>query len=226
MTEVQNPKQRLRVVFGLSGAMRYASVLDHGRTWERMLGRAGIPIAYTHGFNPHPRIQFAGGFPVGYSSACERVDLFLNEEAVPDQFLRQVAPHCPVGLTLSDCWPVPLKAQSLQASMLAATYIVRLATSMPAERLRDNINELLAQEHIAATRRKKGRDVSFDLRPLVLDIVPLPSDGKLTCIEMRLKCGAGGSGRPEQVVQALGIAHDGLWIHRAAIAWSDEKGIS
>ena len=56
---MDHPVQRTRVTFGLAGPLVYASVLDLGRLWERLLRRAGMPLAYSRGFSPHPRFQFA-----------------------------------------------------------------------------------------------------------------------------------------------------------------------
>lgn len=223
MTDRKQPVQRLRITFALDGAMRYASVLDHGRTWERMLGRAGIPLAYTQGYNPHPRIQFAGGFPVGYSSACECVDILLTQELLPEDLLERLTPQCPRGIALLACRTVPIRARSLQASLQAAAYTVTCETMIAADQAQEAIDRLLVQESVPAVRVKKGREVTYDLRPLVHDLKLLPGTPKTLVFHMNLKCGAQGSGRPEQVLKALGIRYGGIWIHRAAIQWADEK---
>jgi len=225
MTDAKQPVQRLRITFALNGAMRYASVLDHGRTWERMLGRAGIPLAYTQGYNPHPRIQFAGGFPVGYSSACECVDILLMQELAPEDLLHRLLPQCPRGIELLACQTVPIKARSLQASMQAATYRVTCETAVSPDQVQQAIDHLLQEESVPATRVKKGREVTYDLRPLVYDVKLLAGDPSKLVLQMDLKCGAQGSGRPEQVLKALGIPYDGIWIHRAAIQWADENEV-
>jgi radical SAM-linked protein len=72
-------EQRLRIIYGIEGALSYASVLDIGRLWERLLHRSGMPLAYTQGFNPHPRMQFAAALAVGYTSSYEVLDLLLSE---------------------------------------------------------------------------------------------------------------------------------------------------
>jgi len=223
MTDAKQPVQRLRITFALSGAMRFASVLDHGRTWERMLGRAGVPLAYTQGYNPHPRIQFAGGFPVGYSSDCERIDMLLTREMAPEALLERLAPQCPRGIALIACQAVPIKTRSLQASLQAATYFVRCETAVTPERAREAIDGLLEQETVPAVRTKKGKQVTYDLRPLVHSLRLMPSEIGELQMQMDLKCGAEGSGRPEQVLKALEIPYRGLWIHRAAIEWASEK---
>jgi radical SAM-linked protein len=201
--------------------MRYASVLDHGRTWERMLQRAGIPLAYSQGFNPQPRIQFAGAMPVGYSSACERVDLFLTKPLDAAEFLRSVTLQCPQGLRLVSCRQVDPRSMSLQASLLAAHYVVRLDPLDEAE-LAEKVRSFMGQQKIVRTRQRKGRAITYNLRDLVHALAVLPHTEGKSGLYMELKCGPDGSGRPEQVVAALGLSADGLQIHRAQLDWQDE----
>ena len=74
---------RLRITFSKSGALRYTGHLDLQTTWERTLRRAGLPLAYTHGFHPGPRIQIASALPLGFIGRAEIVDIWLDEPAAP-----------------------------------------------------------------------------------------------------------------------------------------------
>ncbi len=73
--------QRMRVWFATDDTVKYVGHLDMHRTWERAIRRAGLPLAYTQGFNPQPRLQFAAALPVGFTGRGEVADVFLNESA-------------------------------------------------------------------------------------------------------------------------------------------------
>jgi radical SAM-linked protein len=72
-----NYVQRLRLVFAKDGPARFIGHLDLARTLERMLNRAQIPLAYTQGYNPRPRMQLATALPLGFTSECEIADIWL-----------------------------------------------------------------------------------------------------------------------------------------------------
>ena len=139
---------RLRVTFGVDSPLSYVSVLDFGRLWERLLRRANVPIAYSQGFNPQARLQFAAALPVGYSSDCELVDLYLAEELAPEVFLALMRPQCPPGLSLIAAEVVPVKGPTPQAKMRAAEYDVALWTETGPEAVGAAIADVLGRETI------------------------------------------------------------------------------
>ena len=73
---------RLRIVFAKTEAMRYTSHLDLHRTWERTIRRANLPLAYSQGYNPHPRINLASALPLGFTSDCEVVEASSDSSGV------------------------------------------------------------------------------------------------------------------------------------------------
>ena len=70
---------RLRITFSKSGALRYTGHLDLHSLWERTVRRAGLPLAYTQGFHPGPKIQLASALPLGFVGRAEIVDMWINE---------------------------------------------------------------------------------------------------------------------------------------------------
>ena len=77
--------QRLRLTFAKTEAMRFTGHLDLHHTWERTFRRAGLPLAYSQGFNPHPRLNLASALPLGFTSECEVIDVWLEQEMEPEQ---------------------------------------------------------------------------------------------------------------------------------------------
>ncbi len=213
--------QRMRLTFGISEPLHYASVLDLGRLWERLLRRARVPLAYTQGYNPHPRLQFAAALPVGYTSECELLDLLLAEELEPQTFLAMIAPQLPPGLTVTHAEAIALHAPSPQAGMRAAHYRVSVCTPRSANQVSAALDALLTRTQIMRERHKKGEMRAYDLRPLIDSLTLSGTHGACHTLEMVLRCGQEGSGRPEQIVDALSLDHTDLTIHRCRLTWGD-----
>jgi len=215
--------QRLRVIFGVDGSLRYISVLDMGRLWERLLRRAGVPLAYTQGFSPHPRLQFASALPVGYSSECELLDLWLAERMEPAEFASRAGDQAPQGLTILQVEEVPLKAPAPQALVHTAHYRVRPWTEAPRAEVERALGRLLAQPSLVRQRQKKGHQADYDLRPLIQEIRYLFLEGDCHELYMILRAGAEGSGRPEEVLNALGLQGTQYTIRRIRLIWGGNK---
>lgn len=221
-----NVVQRMRVTFGITEPLHYASVLDLGRLWERLLRRARVPLAYTQGFNPHPRLQFAAALPVGYTSACELLDLLLAEALQPADLLAALAPQLPLGLTVSHAEAIALQAPSPQASMRDAHYRVTVCAALGADDLRAALDALLAREQIQRERHKKGEMRPYDLRPLIGSLALVGTSGDCHTLEMVLRCGQEGSGRPEEIIDELALNTTDLTIHRYRLVWGEPPEVT
>ncbi len=92
------PVQRLRVRYAKRGRLRFTSHRDFSRAFERAVVRARIPMAYSSGFNPHPRISYAGASPTGAASEAEYLEIGLAEVLDPDEVRRALADALPDGL--------------------------------------------------------------------------------------------------------------------------------
>ncbi|MBN1400250.1 MAG: DUF2344 domain-containing protein [Anaerolineae bacterium] len=216
--------QRLRVTFGVDGPLIYLSVLDMGRLWERLLRRAEVPLAYTQGFNPHPRLQFAAALPVGYSSSCEVMDVFLIESTGLESFRLATAQQSPPGLEIHEVNEVPLSVPAPQSQMRQAYYDVQLWTEEGPESVAAAIDMFMSQDTIRLQRRgKRGRVVDYDLRRLVHDVTLRESGEGRHRLRMVVRCGSHGSGRPEQVLAELGLPISHYRIRRTRLIWGDEE---
>lgn len=213
-----SPLERLRFTFAVDGPLRYIAVLDRGRLWERLLRRANLPLAYTQGFNPHPRVQFADALPLGYTSLCERVDVFLNEAISPEEALERSRAQSPSGLTILSAEQVPLGAPALQGLVRAAVYRIEAWANAPAESVKERLDRLLAAPSLPRVHPKKGQ--TYDLRPLIEAIDYRPNAENHHQFVMQLRCGSQGSGRPEEVLTALELAPGNYTICRTELIWA------
>lgn len=211
----QPEQQRLRLTFSQGGAMRYVGHLDMVRTWERSLRRAAVPLAYSSGFNPGPRLFFASGLPLGCTGRAELADVVLKEAMAPAAFQAQVAPHLPPGLVLYHVEEAPLKTPALQAVLKASVWQVDVASSASPDTLRARIAALLQAETLTAGKQRKGRQVSYDLRPLVLAVSyeeePEPGWHRLL---LTLRSEPSATGRADAVLAALGLDDPAARIER------------
>ena len=213
--------QRLRVTYGIDGPLRYTSVLDMGRLWERLLRRARVPLAYTQGYSPHPRLQFAAALPVGYGSTCELVDILLAERMELHAFTQAIVSQAPQGLAIAQVEEMPLKAESPQSTMRAADYRVTLWT--PAERahVEAALPSLMERPSISRRRIKKGQMADYDLRPLIYKLQYVASVDGGHELSMTLACGSHGAGRAEEIMDELAVGVTHYSIQRIRLVWGD-----
>ncbi len=210
-------QQRWRVTFAKGPQLKYISHLDLSLAWERALRRAGMPLAYSQGFNPQARLQLASGLPLGYTSAAEILDIILDEPLDPADFVARLRPALPLGLTVTAAEEVDLKSPALQSALRQAEYRVVVETALPADELAGRIAALLAADRLEQQRVRKQHVETFDLRPLVGDVrLETVADG-LTTFWMRLSAGNQGNVRPEAVLAALGLGEAFAQVERTKL---------
>lgn len=202
----ETPVQRLRLTYAKGEALKYISHLDLARTWERAFRRAGLPVAYSQGFNPKPRFQIAAALPVGVTGSSEMLDVWLTEPLSGDEALARLRPVLPRDLEVSGAEQVDLRAPALQAQMIAADYRATVHTGEPSEAIESRIQALITCPSIPRRRMQKGDWQTYDLRPLVQDIGVTPGAEGVLLLTMRLEASPQGAGRPEEVLDALGLA--------------------
>ena len=211
-------QQRIRTTFGKFGALRFVGHLDLAKTWERVLRRAQMPLEYTQGFNPRPRMQFAAALPVGVTSESELLDIWLTERLggqFPDAWIERLAATSPEGLHIYSLVEVPIKDDALPTQVTSAEYVIIPADpGLTPDDLAARVATLLARPTIERAGRKKA----YDLRPLILDL-SMDRDSRLIA---RMKTGEKANGRPDELLDALGLE---LWqahIHRRRLYLGDE----
>jgi radical SAM-linked protein len=217
------PRQRWRIVFRRGEEARFLAHLDAMKLWERAFRRAGIPVAQTEGFNPRPRIVFAAPLPLGLLAEREIVDLVLCERLTRHDLRVRLERDLPNGFGLVDLYDVWVNAPSVASQLESATYRVEVAGA-PSREIARGIAELLGTDRLDRRRVKEKKTIEYDLRPLVLDLGvgvdetdgPTVNGGDATTVDgvggpvavtvrMRLRhAQEEGTGRPEEVVAALG----------------------
>lgn len=217
--------QRLRLRFGRGEPVRFISHLDTLRCWERVFRRASVPLAYTRGFTPHPRISVAAPLAVGVISDCEVMDIWLRKWVPPQAVLMMVRSQLPAGFTLSEIWQVPEGAPSLQASLRMAGYVCIAGHPGGVAAAQSAVEAFSTAESVvhSFTRGDENREVN--LRPLVHRIAVEATSDDLCQVVMEVSIGQGGSARPDHVLAALGCVLPAESIERVSLSfgWPEEN---
>ncbi len=196
------------MTFATHGPMRYVSHLDTMRTWVRAIRRARLPLAYTQGFSPHPRIALAAPLPVGIEGARELMDLWLDDPSGPADAVRALDASVPPGLEVVAIEEVGERLPSLQSLLSSARYRARLDPSQleiedVCAHVAQRISQLLALDELAWEEQRGEKVRRYDLRRTILDL-SLGAGDALT-VEMHLSLEEGRTGRPAQVLRALDL---------------------
>ncbi|HTY81557.1 MAG TPA: TIGR03936 family radical SAM-associated protein [Dehalococcoidales bacterium] len=209
--------QRLRIRFTRGEEIKYISHLDLLRLWQRALARAGIAIAYSEGFSPHPRMSLAAPLALGVTGESELLDIYLAKWSSPHTFTAAMERQLPIGLKIEQVFNIAPTMPSLQSQVTSAEYRVSIATEKTQTEVESAINALLDKETLPWQHQRDTGTRHYDLRALIEDIW-LESWRSGSCeIMMRLRCDSAGSGRPEQVIAAMGFEKYPESIHRVRL---------
>lgn len=159
------PVQKLRLRYAKRGRLRFTSHRDIARTFERALRRAGVPMAYSQGFSPHPKVSWVGAAPTGVASEAEYVEVSVVEAVDPAALRDALDAVLPPGLDVLEV--VQAAGGSLPERIEASTWQVELPGVSP-EALGAAVEAFLAAESVEVERlTKDGRKV-IDVRPAVV----------------------------------------------------------
>lgn len=161
------PVQRLRLRYAKRGRLRFTSHRDFSRAFERALVRAGVPMAYSSGFHPHPRISYAGASPTGAASEAEYLEIGLAQHCDPAEILRRLDDSLPDGLDLLEC--VEGRGGSLPDRMEASRWLIRVPGPAP-HVVREAVGAFLAADVVTVERMTKKGLRSFDCRGAVVSL--------------------------------------------------------
>lgn len=195
--------QRLRITFTRGEDLKYITHLDLMRFWERALRRAGLPVAYSEGFSPHAQISLAAPLPVGTTSEAELMDIFLERPLTPVDVIRAAGSQLPPAIEIRSAEEVGLALPSLQADVRFAEYEVDVSAELAGARAA--VERFLAAESVPWEHQRESETRSYDIRAFVADLAVSEAAPDVLRLTMRLRNDNSGSGRPDQVVAALGL---------------------
>ena len=191
--------QRIRILYRMGEALQYIGNLDLHKVWERTFRRAQIPLAYSQGFHPQPRMHQACPLPLGFTSRVELLDFWCDSDASLDEIQTQLVQTVQPGIEIQSLTNIPLKQPALQTLVDSVAYRVILDECTDAEQVRLRLEALISSDECLRERRGK----TYNLIPLILSLTF--EAGKPDCVFMRLLARPGATGRPEEVLEELGV---------------------
>jgi radical SAM-linked protein len=210
---------RIRITFAKQGALRYTGHLDLHKLWERTARRAELPLAYSQGFHPQPKMNIAAALPLGFSSRCEVMDMRLQDEIPLEGLCEKLQNTLPTGIHVLNVERVDDREPALQTQVDSAEYEVTLKEPFDRSELERRVASVL--EAVSLPRERRGK--SYDLRPLIEALFLSSTPSPLPVISMRLKAQEGATGRPEEVLDALGIPFEETRIERTKLIFKPSQ---
>lgn len=156
----------VRVRFVKHGKVRFTSHRDVARMFERAIRRAGIPIAYSEGFSPRPRVSFGLALPTAYESDSEYVDLITRDEVDPEPIPAALSETLPDGLAATAAAALEPGADSLQQAVTSSTWSL-VVDNVEAKAMQTWVETVLAAPDIEVEQERKGKLVTRDVRPAI-----------------------------------------------------------
>lgn len=207
---MRNDNMKLRIRFDKHGKIRFTSHRDVARIWERTLRRASLPVAYSEGFSPRPKLSFGLALSTGHESEVEYLDIELDPERTDvsmdlDSLATELSTHLPVGMTVTAVAFIDRQTPSLQEAVTSCTWQIDVV-DVDAETVAGAVARALAAENLVVTRERKGKQVTDDLRPLVLRLDvegPIEADDTGTVAGVRLLAELGTQPRAVRVAELL-----------------------
>ena len=174
-----------RLVFEKKGRARYISHLDLMRAFQRVFKRAGIPLWYTQGFNPHAYLMFPLALPLGTDSSVEPLDIALIEELPFDELRDRINACMPEGLRIVSAGKPVMK----HTEIAFAEYVIRLITDRSPKETAEAFRSFLSADRIEVEKRTKKRGINLvDIKPHI-DLLSLEAGESETSISLRLPAG-------------------------------------
>ncbi len=163
------PVQRLRLRYAKRGRARFTSSRDFSRAFERALRRAAVPMAYSSGFSPHPRISYANACATGAASEAEYCEIGLTAPCDPERVREALDAALPTGLDVVEVWVA--QPGALADRLTGSRWSVRLPGSDPDE-VAAALATFLARDVVEVQRMTKNGLRTFDARGCVVSAHP------------------------------------------------------
>ncbi|MDD3193308.1 MAG: TIGR03936 family radical SAM-associated protein [Oscillospiraceae bacterium] len=216
----------MRVFYQKTGTAKYISHLDINRCFQRAMKRAGIPLWFTEGFNPHAYLTFPLPLALGYESLCECVDFRLVGEMAPEEIIKRLNDTLPAGLRAYGATPPVYKA----ADIALAAYEVRLTLAdtdvVQAQKI---LEAFFAQPQITTMKRTKKGEREISLKEHLHDLTLGAAEGEIR-LDVLLPAGSELNINPTLVLDAFGqqtgMMIDRLAVKKTAVFTQDKKNFA
>lgn len=167
--------QKLRLRYAKRGRLRFSSHRDFQRALERALRRANVPIAYSAGFSPHPKISYANSAPTGVASEAEYVELGVTEICDPEAVRTELDAALPVGLDVLEV--VQAHGSDFASRLEASLWLAEIDADR--EQVLQGVQALLAESEVLVKRLTKSGKRVFDARGAIVSLTVAPEESNV-----------------------------------------------
>lgn len=200
-------ENRYCLTFCKEGYAIYTSHLDMQRLFKRAFKRAGIEIAYSHGYNPHPLMSFVQPLSLGYSSVCEMLEFRTKESYIPEFISGELSGVMPEGIRISGCERLEEGKKSLASRCIAAVYEIKIPVSGDPSEIKEgrgiDIDSFLAQDTIIVTKmNKKKKLIETDIKGKIRELDSNVVDDNIV-LTTKLDAGSDSNLSPELLLKAF-----------------------
>jgi radical SAM-linked protein len=224
---------RLRIRFAKLGKVRWTSHRDTARMWERAFRRVNLPLAYSNGFSPRPRVSFGLALSTGYESVAEYLDLELSDTPLEggspqldlEELTAGLSAALPEGVDVLAIAALSGRSLSLQEEVTACTWRLAVTATEPGSpppAIAPRVDALLAADTLVVNRSRKGREMAEDIRPAIQTIRVVEETADGTWLECDLATQPR-SLRPTELVGTLGADVEERFVRRL-YQWIERDG--
>jgi radical SAM-linked protein len=195
----------VRIRFAKHGKVRFISHRDVARAFERAFRVERLPLAFTQGFAPRPKVSFGLALSVGHESDAEYLDFELVGPVPLDPLASRLSGALPEGIDVTGVAPLVARAPALQESVTAVSYRVAVNRdhgALEGAELAGIVEGARASSALPVTRNRKGREVTDDLRPIVRSMTVVDVDDLGPVLDLELSTNPRGA-RPAEVLAAI-----------------------
>ena len=196
---------KLIAAFEKTKELSYTSHLDVQRTLQRAFRRANLPLAFSKGFNPHPKLSFATALATGYTSDGEWIDVELDGEMTPEEFLSHVNAAMPVGMRFVTAFEADGSIDTLSKMLVAARYLIALYTDAPVTEasLKNAVAAILESDEVIVEKKTKSGIKPANIRPEILEAEAISASDHTAIVAVVGTLTAAGGLRAETFARAL-----------------------
>ena len=199
MVQVNNlPYVTLRIRFKKLGRLQYISHLDLVRTMSKILVRAKLPMWYTEGFNPKPKMIFAAPLSIGAESMCEFLDVRLVKKLPPKEVIEILNKNMTSEMQVLEAYYPTEKFTELKW----LKYVMKVKSNMDSTLLAEKCNEIFAKDEITVLKKTKSGEQTVDIKPLIHSATAR-AEGELAVLDLTLSADQSKFLNPEYVADVL-----------------------
>jgi radical SAM-linked protein len=194
---------RLILRYSKEERVKYISHLDLMRTLQRALRRAEIPVAFSQGFNPHPRLAFASALAVGMTSEGEYMDILLERDMEPKEFCDRMNMVLPIGIQMLEGIKVSDKMPSLMSIIERADYSIKIPSFDHSFPIDEMLKKFLAREEIIVEKKGKKGVRKINIRGMIHHIQGMMNERGNIILKARISTGSKENLKPDLLAQTF-----------------------